>query len=106
MSIRKITGTSALLAKVKIAEYYIQLEKDAGGVINLDGAVEDLNNKHHLVPEEELGQLQKDISSLKDYLSSNPCKEIDRLGYYKFKADQLNRESKLMDSLKDLIQFA
>ena len=36
MSIRKITGTGAHLVKIKIAEYYIQLEKDAGGVINLD----------------------------------------------------------------------
>lgn len=105
MSLRKITGTSAHLAKIKIAEYYIQLEKNAGGVINLDRALEDLNNRNHLVPEEELGQLQKDISSLKDYLSSNPCREIDRLGYIKFKASQLS-ESKLMDSLEDLIKLA
>ena len=106
MSIRKITGTGAHLAKIKIAEYYIQLEKDAGGVINLDGAVEELNNRHHLVPEKELGQLQKDISSLKDYLSSNPCKEIDRWGYGTFKANQLFSERKLMDSLDDLIKLA
>lgn len=84
--IGKIQGQRLILAKMHIAGYLIALESQSG-LIDIPHALSNLNREFKLVEPEQEDNFIQDITNFYNALKNQQILNIDRGGYWKFRAN-------------------